>query len=77
MARPDAVQGTAFFCLDAWGFGLVFGEADPGRFTVGVGDVGDGSGVSGGGGQLLAVHPLSLLQPHVLGAHWRASGCQR
>jgi hypothetical protein len=43
----------ALLDLDALRLGLVFREADPGYFGVGVGHAGDDSGVEGGGGQLL------------------------
>ena len=60
MARPDAVQGNRpFFDLDALRFGLVFGQANPGHFGVGVGDAGDDSCVEGGAGQLLVALQLA------------------
>ena len=43
----------ALLDLDALGLGLVFGEADPGHFGVGVGHAGDDAGVEGGGCQFL------------------------
>ena len=43
----------AFHDLDALGLGLVFGEAHPGHFGVGVGHAGDDAGIEGGSGQFL------------------------
>ena len=42
----------AFFDLDALGFGLVLGQADPCDFWVGVGDGWDDAGVEGCAGQV-------------------------
>ena len=45
----------AFFDLDALRLGLVFGQADPGHFGVGIGHAGDDTGVEGGAGQFFVV----------------------
>ena len=43
----------ALLDLDAFGFGLVFGEANPGHLGVGVGHARNHAGVEGGAGQVL------------------------
>ncbi len=58
----------ALLDLDALGFGLVFGEAHPGHFGVGVGHAGDDSCVESGRSQLFVA--LQLTGNH-FGCHMR------
>ena len=50
LGRPGE---QALLDLDALGFSLILGEADPGHFGVGVGHAGDDAGVEGGGPEFL------------------------